>query len=266
MKFTYYDQTVDLFTKEYFPDGYPERIVVSCSGGLDSTALLFLLTTYFPEIEKHIFTAHDVHHPWDSELAQDVIEWICHNVPNHNIVSHDIMPFDDQDPEILKLMAEKLKENPELRKSYSSATHTKGLKPRDPDRPLLVRLAKPHINNINSQLIIEKYNCSRIVTAMTQNPPNKVMEDLGFAYLAETKRNEDRDDVEVFNPYGYAYHPFARVNKLFVKGVFEDHELLDSLAKLTGSCVGDASETEYFTKPCETCFWCQEKHWAFGYY
>ena len=112
---------------------------------------------------------------------------------------------------------------------------------------------------------MEKYGCTRYAAAMTQNPPDKDMEELGFAHLAETKRNEGRTEVHIFNKGGVSYHPFARVNKLFVKGVFEEHDLMDTLATLTGSCTGGPQETDYFTKPCGKCFWCQEKKWAFGY-
>ena len=80
MKFTYYDQTVDLLLDL-------DRIVVKVSGGLDSASLLFLLCKYFPKIKKHIFTGDDVYHPFDAINAENIVEYIMKKIPNHNIKS-----------------------------------------------------------------------------------------------------------------------------------------------------------------------------------
>ena len=130
-------------------------------------------------------------------------------------------------------------------------------------RSFLGKIAKPLSNDRNVVSIMQKYGCTRYIAAMTQNPPNKIMKELKFDHLAETKRNEDREDVYIFRPDGRSYHPFARVNKLFVKGVYEAHDLMDNLYHLTGSCTGGWDSTDWFTKPCEICFWCHEKKMGF---
>ena len=116
MKFTYYDQTVDLLPKKYF-SLWP-RMVISVSGGLDSAALLFLLCKYFPTIEKHIFTGDDVNHPIDAFNAENVVNYIKKQIPDHNIKSHDFAHFDDMNPKILEEVALLVKEQPELRNKF----------------------------------------------------------------------------------------------------------------------------------------------------
>lgn len=261
MKFTYYNQTVDLFAEEFFPDGPPERIVVSCSGGLDSSALLYLMCKYFPDTEKHIFTGDDVHAPYDAMNAQNVVEWVQENVDNHNILSHDSIKYDDRSDDILAEIKIMVDNDPSYYDKYPWVDL--GDKERSM-RSFLGKIAKPTINFRNICSVMEKYNCTRYAAAMTQNPPNKDMDNLGFAHLAEIKRNEDREDVHVFNRGGISYHPFARVNKLFIKGIFEEHDLMGEYYNLTGSCTGGWETTEWFTKPCGICFWCHEKKWAFG--
>lgn len=261
MKFTYYNQTVDLFSEEYFPDGPPKRIVVNCSGGLDSSALLYLVSKYFPEVEKHIFTGDDIYAPYDAMNAREVVQWIQNNVDGHNVLTHDLIKYDDRSHEILDEIKEMVDKDPSYYEKYP------WIDLGDEEmswRSFLGKIAKPTLNFRNTKKVMEKYGCSRYIAAMTQNPPNKDMEELGFSHLAETKRNEGREDVHVFNKIGISYHPFARVNKLFVKGVFEEHDLMGDYYSLTGSCTGGFNVTDWFTKPCGKCFWCHEKKWAFG--
>ena len=59
------------------------------------------------------------------------------------------------------------------------------------------------------------------------------------------------------------YQPYVNVDKKFVAGVYKDHKLMDTLYPFTSSCVGSERDTEYFTKGCDKCFWCNEKKWAF---
>ena len=261
MKFTYYDQTMDLFAKEYFPDGPPQKIVISCSGGLDSSGLLYLACKYFPEVEKHIFTGHNPKGPFESLNAQDVVSWIEDNIPNHNIQSHDILEYDDTSDEILAEAKQLVDNDPSYFDKYPWIDRGNE---KDSWKHFLEKIAKPISNTKNIRSIMRKYECKRYIAAMTQNPPNDVMEKLGFAHLAETKRNEDQNTVHVFNRDGISYHPFARVNKLFVKGIYETHDLMGEYYNLTGSCTGNYDLTNYFTKPCGKCFWCHEKKWAFG--
>tara|TARA_B100000424_G_scaffold239866_1_gene206935 strand:- start:575 stop:1408 length:834 start_codon:yes stop_codon:yes gene_type:complete len=277
LEFTYYDQTVDLLPEKYLELWKP-RVVVSVSGGLDSAALLWLLCTYFPDIEKHIFTGDDANHPADACCAEDVVDYIKKQIPNHNIKSHDFVVFDDMDPEILEEVKLLVEQDPEkYKKQFPYIERDKerkeqGLPPHKytDEELFLGKISKPLLNRRNMISIMEKHNCPIYLSGMTMNPPNDEMKRLGFYNIAEKKRNEDCDDdklkVAIHRRGGIAYQPFARVNKLFVKGVFEAHGILEEIFPLTGSCTGGANVTKLWTEPCTKCFWCQEKHWAFGKY
>ena len=115
---------------------------------------------------------------------------------------------------------------------------------------------------------MKKYNCERNISGMTMNPPNEEMKRLGFYNLSERKRNEDQIGTKIGAPvWGkMVYQPFLVVNKLFVKGVLEEHNILEEIFPLTGSCTGGPNITKLWTQPCKKCFWCHEKKWAFGKY
>ena len=262
MKLTYNNQTIDLFGREYFPDGPPDRIAIGVSGGLDSASILFLLCKHFPNIKKFIYTGKDVVTPFDSEAAIDVVSWCKNNFPDHNILSHDVIVYDDRDPEVLKEIRGWVEEDSSWYDKYAWIDF-----PGNPEKSMnhfLGKIAKPYLTYEAITKVMEDNLCTKYIAAMTQNPPNKVMEQMNFAHLAETKRNEDREDVKIFG--NRFYHPLARVNKLFVQGVFEQENLMDSYYHLTGSCTGTANETNFFMEPCKECFWCNEKMWAFGKY
>ena len=236
MKLTYNGIEVD-----FFPKGIPNRILLSLSGGLDSTSLLYLLTKYFPQIEIYIYTGIDAGAPFDIICARDSIEWVKSKFPNHNIKEHYALPFDASDPEYLK-QAEELPDDDPAKSMHPFGT-SKNLQTRN------------HV-----QMCKDKCKPDHFVTATTANPPDQVMKDRGFYNIAEPVRNEphNRDAYR-----GDLYAPYINANKRFVAGVYKENGLMDDLFHFTGSCVGDAIKTDNYNKECGTCFWCKEKEWAF---
>ncbi len=244
-------------------------MVISVSGGLDSAALLFLLCKYFPTIEKHIFTGDDVNHPIDAFNAENVVNYIKKQIPDHNIKSHDFAHFDDMNPKILEEVALLVKEQPELRNKFpfikrSQDGRLEAHKYTD-EEMFYGKIAKPLLNRRNIMALMEKYECKVYLSGMTMNPPNSEMKRLGFFNLSEKQRNEDRvSEKDIFGKINYK--PFYIVNKLFVKGVFEQHGILEEIYPLTGSCTGGPNITKLWTEPCKECFWCHERKWAFDKY
>ena len=55
MKLTYGEQTIDLFGEDIFPDGPPEKVVISLSGGCDSSSLTYLIRTNYQNIQIYPF-------------------------------------------------------------------------------------------------------------------------------------------------------------------------------------------------------------------
>ena len=102
--------------------------------------------------------------------------------------------------------------------------------------------------------LIDKHQASGILTGMTLNPSELMIEG----------RDESRDkerQFEITSSHGVPhYRPFINDTKKVIAELYNKHNL-ESLSKLTISC--EAVEPP---RPCKECWWCKEKHWAFGYY
>ena len=102
--------------------------------------------------------------------------------------------------------------------------------------------------------LIDKHQASGILTGMTLNPSELKIEG----------RDESRDkerQFEITSSHGVPhYRPFINDTKKAIAELYNKHNL-ESLSKLTISC--EAVEPP---RPCKECWWCKEKHWAFGYY
>ena len=62
------------------------------------------------------------------------------------------------------------------------------------------------------------------------------------------------------------WQPFLNKTKKDFADLYEEHNLMDSIFTYTSSCGGNNEENKYFPKPCQQCFFCLEKYWAFGEY
>ena len=128
-----------------------------------------------------------------------------------------------------------------------------------PKFTVLSGLVKVLMLRSNAERLVEEYPDHIILTGMTANPP--VEEQLKYNFYDVAERRRDRRDN---NPFMVKlYQPLMNVDKKFVAGVYKDHKLMDTLYPFTSSCVGSERDTEYFTKGCGKCFWCNEKKWAF---
>ena len=59
---------------------------------------------------------------------------------------------------------------------------------------------------------------------------------------------------------------YKNIDKKYIYEQYVKHNLLETLEPLTWSCIEYAEKTNFFTEPCKECYWCKEKHWAFGKY
>jgi len=101
------------------------------------------------------------------------------------------------------------------------------------------------------------HNTQAWFTFLTQNPPMDEMVEYGLL----EEREEERDEGIV-----HKILPFGRVDKSFVKGIYDEFDLLTTLLPETRSCEGPAEDTNNYTTACEWCWWCREKYWAFKEY
>ena len=89
MKFTYYDQTVDLFAEEYFPNGPPDRIVINCSGGLDSSLVVALMSKL---VKPKTFSIGFEDHEYDESQHAKKIANYLHTEHNELVVTEKDAP------------------------------------------------------------------------------------------------------------------------------------------------------------------------------
>ena len=237
MKITSNNRTVDLH-----PDN-PKEILFSISGGTDSASLLYLTCKHFPKMKIRPYNMLDINHPFDTECARDVLSWMRANFPNQQIEKLETYPFDDLDPDFEEEAKKIMKEKP------GHYTALRGV----------VKILKCKI--IHGELGV-KYPGLRKVTGMSRNPSFEDMKNYSSNHLFDLR--EHRRDPEKETTIGTLNQPYINVDKKFVAGIFKENNLMDSLFKFTGSCVGGGDITNNFTEPCRECWWCHEKRWAFG--
>jgi 3'-phosphoadenosine 5'-phosphosulfate sulfotransferase (PAPS reductase)/FAD synthetase len=246
MILTYGDQTIDLFSENDFPCGPPEQIFLGLSGGLDSSALLYLICTHFPDIEIFPYAGNDANHPMDFVNAINVRQWFQEKFPEVKIHNHYMFKFDaDVEPWI----------------SQAKDLIESGKKPGFASvRGVAKTLVMDH--TVDTYQLKNIPNSQRI-SGMTANPPSEEMKSNNFYDMAERRRDKGQN-LSVFK--GKVYHPLINVDKKFVAGVYKEHGLMDELFYLTGSCVGSSEAQGWGQHGCGVCFWCNEKKWAFGEY
>lgn len=249
MALTHNNVTIDFF--DDFEE-MPTQILISISGGLDSASLAYLICTHYPDIELIPYCCKVVDQPFDALCAIDIVQWLIERFPDNNINELDVYDVDDLDPQGLIDCAAILKENAD------NGTPMGYRSPRGLLKTVLIDKVTIALTN--------KYPGVLRCSGMTANPPIDEMKRLGFYEIAERRRDrgEGIDDIDTLS-FCKMYQPFLNVDKKFIADIYKTHGLLESLVPLTSSCVGVREETDYFTKPCETCFWCNEKLWAFGH-
>lgn len=83
----------------------------------------------------------------------------------------------------------------------------------------------------------------------------------------EPNRDPSNKNYQTWFPGKRSYFmPFRNITKRSIAELYDRQGLMDDIFPLTASCVAYPEETEFYTKPCEKCWWCREKFWAFGAY
>ena len=245
MKLTYSNQTIDLFSKDLFPE-LPRKIVISLSGGLDSSSLTYLVATYFPDIEIYPFHSRDIDGPLDTECALNVHKFL----QNYSSQVKNLTIFDvnTSDPIWLKKAQEEL-DSPKGKINGVPKWRT-------------VRGGSKALQNRNARRVMYDRHKTIVAYAMSMNPPIEDMKRLGFYDVAERKRDPGRSTERLLD--NGIYSPYLNVNKKFVAGVYKEHNLMKELYPMTKSCAwGPESGNKNYPEPCGKCFWCNEKAWAF---
>lgn len=244
---------------DYDDNFIPKRIVISLSGGCDSTAIFYLTAKHFPNIEIYPLTLRDVNAPRDADAAIEITKFIKKRFVKSKINDIEVGSYNDLDP----TKYPEAKRQIEVTKEYKDLNETQVSK--------MIQLDTQNtkfMNILNKPLRVD---------GMTANPPinikmnfaNKMIKHHPTRKFGKFEINrvqgEPRRDIHNKPELLYSvYKPFLNVNKRFVAGVFKEENLMNDLYPITRSCVGGGWQTKNFTEWCWQCFWCYEKDWAFN--
>lgn len=228
---------MDLPTKNWdqnvkfeIPEQY-KRIIVQCSGGADSSLMLYLLNQYLLsenrlDVEITVVTKNDdflIQRP-TVMYSQKVLFKMMELFPYNKIKGHYTY---------FNIEGETSRRNIE----YNTLGFT----------------------NKETDLILD---------GRTANPtklPQRLLDDKGFIEQRAYTR-----DIDKYSPENnwldgviMKYFPFMGVDKRWVADMYDLYNIRESLFPLTWSCVAWAHATESHTKPCGACWWCKERNWAF---
>lgn len=209
------------------------RFLITCSGGADSSILLYMLVKHLEKIKRldaeiHVLTmAFDRKGRWNAKYANSVIDFIIEDTGTKLIKNHLVFYRDTPEAEYLKKM-----EN-----FYSNVF--------DIDMFINGRTANPPLGQI-----VEDGKGNEILLTETSPAPER-----------NTNGNAD---IFVDNPNHVVYRPFVNLDKKVIRDLYKENGLLESLFPLTRSCEGFDYETDNYTTTCGRCWWCLERKWAFG--
>jgi len=97
---------------------------------------------------------------------------------------------------------------------------------------------------------------------ITSNPPEGAM-----PYDTDQKDRRDSNVThELITTDGVYHRPFFNTDKKFVADIYKQENLMSNLFPLTWSCEGTFEQTNGYLTPCEDCWWCHERYWAFDRY
>lgn len=219
------NQEIDFFIPEKY-----KNIAINCSGGADSSILLYTTIKFLEENNRNdtkifiLTCANDKKGRWNAKNATEVINYII-NKTGTNLIDHHYVYYRD----------------------------TQDVK---------------YFHEIEFDLFISK-KVDLILSGITSNPfGNTEVEDINGKIIDlkdEALPDRDGNTHEPWKYYECAswYHPFINVDKRFTAFLYKMYGN-DDLLNLTRSCEGFADSTENFTKPCGQCWWCLERKWAFG--
>jgi len=119
------------------------------------------------------------------------------------------------------------------------------------------------------KVILVKQGWQVFMAGNTANPPLEEQARFDFGGGAQQNRDVNHPnhytEVSDFGSW-MNYRPMTNINKKEVAQYYHQ-PFLKTLFPLTVSCVcSNPFDTAAWTKPCKKCWWCKEKHWAFGKY
>ena len=268
MKFTVGDESINFFDFDYktMSGG---RIGVSLSGGTDSAILFYMMAKYLKDVTLVPWTSYEEsddpqkERPYTIEAAEAIYDFVKAKFPEADIADQYKFVYDRTDPQA----AEEAKAmNVPGWHMYPMAIPgivKVILMRREEDKAFETGLYGMYVGGLTTNPPDELLNSDWKPKGWRANPKRKT----GKIVNWEPRRSQrDNEQLQVATQNRSHYHPFIQVDKKFVRGLYEQEGMMEELYPMTESCTGFAKETNWFTEPCRSCFWCYEKYWAFGSY
>jgi len=215
------------------------QLGVRCSGGADSSILLYMIVKYLKDNNRNdtkinvISCSNDEKHRWNGRKVADVINYTIDNLKFDNFDIHYNFYRDTQQMSYVRDFEKQLFEENRIDCVISGITAI------PPDDVTVENINNQNINLVNTLEVSDR-------SANRNNPTWQT----AWEYFDK----------------GY-YLPFVNVDKRFIADMYKQYNV-DDLLQLTRSCEDVPVHTYYKPdfeyKPCGKCWWCLERKWAFG--
>lgn len=245
---------------EIFPDNITniinkqELIGIRLSGGIDSATLCYIVLKYFPHMKLLPITLYNVLRPAARQSVDNVLQFLKSEFPDNKIIGHEIGTFDTT--------------------GYVKSEINDGIKRHPKDvfqRDFIPSLFKKYQGKLNF-----------ILSGETLNPPISEQEKLFLGTQNEFLKERNDKKKFLLSIYGrnldkFEYSPFRNFNKKEVAEICQELNLVDKLLPITETCETapshydgyyakkfDITYTQPGVEPCQHCWPCMEKYWAYG--
>jgi 7-cyano-7-deazaguanine synthase in queuosine biosynthesis len=100
-----------------------------------------------------------------------------------------------------------------------------------------------------------------VYTATTNVPSSYALANFSSQLSGDILRSRNPSVIKnCYTHKGKIYHPFMNINKKDIKKMYEELNILESVFPLSRSC----ESFELLVGHCGTCWWCEERFWAFS--
>jgi tRNA(Ile)-lysidine synthase TilS/MesJ len=247
---------VELFTDDILDIiNQQEFIGIRLSGGIDSATLCHIVLHYFPHIKILPITFYNALRPGAVKSVENVLRILKELNPNHQIMKQEIGTFDTT--------------------GYVRSNINDGVKrnPKDIFQKQFIRE------------LFDKYSgrLNFVLTGETLNPPLEEQEKLLPGIMNEFPKDRNVPKAKLLHRYSYGdvakyeYAPFRNYNKKQISDIVKELGLINELFPVTETCETEPSKyNSYISKafgieysaegiePCQCCWPCREKYWAYG--
>lgn len=222
------------------------------SGGSDSAMLCYIFLRYFPEVKIVPITFYNKLRPCAEISVQNILNKLKEMFPDNNLMASEVGYFDTSGW---------VKFNPD---------GTKNTNPKDTlQRKFVLELTDKHQGDL----------CF-ILSGETMNPPVDDQKNMQMEQYFMKSRNLPTDSLLLTGVYNqitrYEFRPFRNFTKKQIAEFYKHFDLMDSLFSITETCESVTDQYKKYTQdygisysnpgvePCQCCWPCREKYWAYG--